>query len=188
MEIVQKATSRPAKHNLSPINILHALTGLKPGDVAPIILPEVEGYTRDAFKCCIPKHRDASIRLEANDKSLVKIYSDGSAMEEGVGAAAVLVDSILGETRVCKFHLGKVAEHTGYEAEVVGLMLALHQITELPHRCAVTVYTDNQSGLNAINPPPESPAGYLVQGIVAQMIGLRESRPNFARGIVFRWI
>ena len=59
VEIVRKATSRPAKHNLSPIDILHALTGLKPGDVAPIILPAVEDYTLglQLFSLCLVKIR-----------------------------------------------------------------------------------------------------------------------------------
>ena len=188
VEVVRKATSRPAKHNLSPIDILHALTSLKQGDIAPIILPVVEDFTRDAFNCHIPKDRETSIRMEATDEALVKVYTDGSATATGVGASAVLIDSISGVTQVRKFHLGNPTDHIGYEGEVVGLTLALHQIVELPHRNSISIYTDNQAGLKAINAPPEGNAGYLIQNLVVQMKAIRERRPNFARGIVFRWI
>jgi ribonuclease HI len=90
-------------------------------------------------------------------------------METGVGAAAVVVDSTTGGTQVRKFHLGKTTDHIGYEAEVIGLTLAIHQIAELPHRGPTSVYTDNQAGLKAINTPPDGPAGYLIQNIVKQM-------------------
>jgi ribonuclease HI len=188
VEVVRKATSRPAKHHLSPIDILHALTGLKQGDIAPIILPVVEDYTRDAFRCVIPKDRDTSIRMEEADKAAVKVYTDGSAMEAGVGASAVVIDSTTGATQVRKFHLGKTTDHIGYEAEVIGLTLAIHQIAELPHRGPTSIYTDNQAGLKAINSPPDGPAGYLIQNIVKQMKDLRERCPIFARDITFRWI
>lgn len=67
-------------------------------------------------------------------------------------------------------------------------MLALHQIAQLPQQCLVSVYTDNQSLLGAIYSPPDGSVGYLVQEIVAQMKALRERRPIFAKGIIFRWI
>jgi hypothetical protein len=76
VNVVQNAVNKPAKRLLSPIDILHALTGLKPGEIAPIILPVVEDYTRDAFKCYISKDRETSIREEAADNASVKIYTD----------------------------------------------------------------------------------------------------------------
>jgi ribonuclease HI len=188
VEVVRKATHKPAKRHLSPIDILHALTGLKQGDIAPIILPVIEDYTRDAFKCIIPKDRETSIRMEEADQATVKVYTDGSAMEAGVGASAVVVDTTTGRTQVRKYHLGKTTDHIGYEAEVIGLTLAIHQIAELPHRGATSIYTDNQAGLKAINTPPDGAAGYLIQNIVKQMKDLRERRPIFARNITFRWI
>lgn len=69
MEVVQRVTTRPAKRHLSLIDTLHALTGLKPGDIAPIILPAVEDDTRNGFRRYIAKDRDASIRVEAADKA-----------------------------------------------------------------------------------------------------------------------
>jgi ribonuclease HI len=148
----------------------------------------VEDYTRDVFKCHIPKDREASIRLEAADEAPVKVYTDGSAMETGVGASAVLIDATSGATPVRRFHLGNPADHIGYEAAVIGLTLALHQIAGLPHRDAISVYSDNQAGIKAFNAPPEGNAGYLVQHNVKQMKAIRERRPNFAKGITFGWI
>ena len=152
------------------------------------IQADVCGTVKCSFRCYIAKDRDASMHVEAADKAPVKVYTDGSAVNGGVGASAVLMTAPAGHQQVRKHYLGTEAEHMNYEAEVVGLMLAIHQIVESPQQGLVSIYTDNQSVLKAINSPPEGPAGYLTQEIVSQMKALRERRPNFARGIIFRWI
>jgi ribonuclease HI len=99
-----------------------------------------------------------------------------------------MINTESGQTKVRRMHLGKEADHTGYEAEIVGLLLALHQASQIPQRCPVSIYSDNQGGLKVINTPPEGPAGYLVQELVTLMTALRERRPVFAKTIAFRWI
>jgi hypothetical protein len=53
-----------------------------------------------------------------------RVYSDGSAIDGGVGGAAVLMegDRVVEERR---FHLGSTEEHMVYEGEIVGMILAV---------------------------------------------------------------
>lgn len=51
----------------------------------------------------------------------IRVYSDGSAIDGGIGGAAVLMegDEVVDERR---FYLGKTEEHTVYEGEIVGMI------------------------------------------------------------------
>ena len=60
----------------------------------------------------------------------VIIYSDGSGFEEKVGSAAVTHDDT-GRRLTRRLYLGKLAHHTVYESEVVGIMLAADIIREI---------------------------------------------------------
>ncbi|KAG1879044.1 hypothetical protein F4604DRAFT_1507954, partial [Suillus subluteus] len=57
-------------------------------------------------------------------KEELRVYSDGSAIEGGVGGAAVLME---GDKMVDKrrLYLGRVEEHTVYKGEIVGMILAV---------------------------------------------------------------
>jgi hypothetical protein len=69
------------------------------------------------------------------------VYADGSATEQG-GAAATT--NQLGSA--LNFHLGTTNAHIAYEAEIVGLLLALHLLISTAHVCtAATVYIVNQA-------------------------------------------
>ena len=57
------------------------------------------------------------------------MYSDGSGIDGQVGEAAVLFRRNR-EPKVLRFHLGTATDHTVYEAELIGLMLALHLLRD----------------------------------------------------------
>ncbi|KAG1806373.1 uncharacterized protein HD556DRAFT_1302865 [Suillus plorans] len=60
---------------------------------------------------------------EAADEE-VRIYSDGSAIDRGVGAAAVLTREGR-KLKILHFHLGPALQHTVYKAEIVEMILAV---------------------------------------------------------------
>ncbi|KAK6968920.1 hypothetical protein R3P38DRAFT_3149464 [Favolaschia claudopus] len=69
------------------------------------------------------------------------VYTDGSGFEGGVGAAAVAMkDGAVGDTRA--FHLGSSGEHTVFEAEVTGAILALDIIGNTPRLTDVDIFMD----------------------------------------------
>ena len=62
------------------------------------------------------------------EPGVAQLYSDRLGLDGQVGAAAVLF--MQGEEpKVMRFHLRTIADHTVYEAELVGLLLALHLCT-----------------------------------------------------------
>lgn len=66
-----------------------------------------------------------------------------------VGAAAVLVRQ--GATdNIARYHLGPDTEHEVYEAEIVGLQLALHLLENERDAEKVEIYVDNQAVLKTL--------------------------------------
>ncbi|KIK76287.1 hypothetical protein PAXRUDRAFT_36929 [Paxillus rubicundulus Ve08.2h10] len=63
-----------------------------------------------------PKWQPDVIIDAKDDTEDVCLYSDGSGLEGGIGGAA---------KKTLRFHLGKVTEHTVYEGEFVGMILAM---------------------------------------------------------------
>ncbi|KAF8597945.1 hypothetical protein BDV93DRAFT_451977, partial [Ceratobasidium sp. AG-I] len=69
---------------------------------------------------------------------------DGSMVNGKVGAAAVLIKQGAMD-KTAKFHLGPDTEHEVYEAELIGLQLALHLLSQEREVRKVEIYVDNQA-------------------------------------------
>lgn len=79
-----------------------------------------------------------------------KVYSDGSVMDGGVGAAAVLFENGR-EKSMIRMYLGTQADaHNAYEAELVGISLALELIRREMAVEDVMLYGDHQGAFSAI--------------------------------------
>jgi ribonuclease HI len=112
--------------------------------------------------------RKESIRAEATDEADFKIFTDGSGIDNEIGAAAVLYrKGRMMSARRIKAYLGHSSEHNTYEAEAVGIILATWLIRQHPKTAGkkVTIYTDNQAVLSAITDVKKSSGQYLIQAI-----------------------
>jgi len=114
-----------------------------------------------------------------------RIYSDGSDIDEGVGAAAVLVAPER-EPKVLRYHLGPSTRHTVYEGEIVGLNLGI----ELLHRelsCArASAAADNLASLHASKNRKPHPAHYMIDQLLQAIERLERRHPNI--DLTLRWV
>jgi ribonuclease HI len=132
----------------------------------------------------IDNSREDSIKFESTDEADFKIFSDGSGHDNGIGSAAILYTK--GRSRPIRSiqaFLGTSDKHNTYEAEVVGVILALWLIQNTPETLGqkVTLYIDNQALIKAIPTPKATPAQYLLNSlrIAANGTGCR---------LTIRWI
>ena len=95
------------------------------------------------------------------------VYSDGSAIEGGVGAAAILYRN--GRKKVLRYKLGKEKHHTVYEAELVGLYLGHHLLRNEKNIGKVIFAADSQAALVTLDKKPRS--GY---DIAEKMMDIEE--------------
>ncbi|RPD54989.1 hypothetical protein L227DRAFT_510637, partial [Lentinus tigrinus ALCF2SS1-6] len=78
----------------------------------------------------IASSKDDAAESEARwaQRNGIRVYSDGSELEGGVGAAAVLFNERSRDWTSLRLHLGSADEHTVYEAETVGAILGTELI------------------------------------------------------------
>ncbi|TFK58496.1 ribonuclease H-like protein, partial [Pluteus cervinus] len=105
------------------------------------------------------------MKEELVDKAKWKVYTDGSAIDGGVGAAAVLFED--GKTDAGKaltLHLGPTEHHTVYEGEAVGGILAAKLLQEQDIKVdeGISIYVDNQSVISGAKKIHNRSAQYLL--------------------------
>src|SRR6266481_5437211 len=98
---------------------------------------------------------DGGIAEIAEDE--VQIFSDGSGQDGKVGAAVVMCkwgkrDKIL------RYSLGTLMEHTVFEAEAVGVLMALHLLRNKWGIRRATIHLDNQAVLGVLSICKPKPA------------------------------
>ena len=85
-----------------------------------------------AMEVQILEGREEAIEEVTKVRCEVQVYVDGSGINGGVGAVAVLFRNGH-EKRVLTKHLGKGKDHTVFEAEVVGLTFAAELVRAEAH-------------------------------------------------------
>lgn len=116
----------------------------------------------------------------------IRAYSDGSSIEGGVGAAAVIMrgEEVIKSRR---FYLGKDTEHTVYEGELVGMILAVQLLKEEGGERGGTMSlgVDNQAAIRATSAFRSQPGHYLMDMFHDD---LRRVIPaNDGRKLIIRW-
>lgn len=96
-----------------------------------------------------------------------RVYSDGSGLNNKIGAAAVLYRPN-GSTRTLRYHLGSADQHTIYESEAVGLLLAANLILDEPDiDVPISIFVDNQAAIKSSDIFQTRSGHYLIDNFQA---------------------
>lgn len=166
--IARKAASRFLKTHRSPLHLLFFTTKINPKNIETIPAARRHPTYQPTTKTHIANNTDEALQ-EANrthNATRYKVYCDGSGFEGGTGAAAILYRG----NRIIKklqLYIGPITEHTVYESELIGLLLALHLLSMLtcliPNTAVIGL--DNQAAIKAINNQEPKQASYLLDQI-----------------------
>ena len=125
--------------------------------------------------------------IETHLHTQYKVYTDGSSFEGGVGAAAILYknNQIM---KICQYHLGSSTEHTVYEAELIGIILALFLLMNLYCQMCNTIVIglNNQASIRALANQDSKPAQYLLDHIHTTVENLQEKQDKIQNTSKFR--
>jgi ribonuclease HI len=117
--------------------------------------------TPPLFTTNIADSREESKTDNAADKADIKVYTDGSGIEGKVGAAAVLYKNGICAQSL-RYQLGTLEEHITYEAEAVGVTLALELITRERGTATATILLDNQAVIQSLSHVHAKPAQHII--------------------------
>jgi ribonuclease HI len=115
-----------------------------------------------------------------------KIYSDGSAQEGKVGAAAVLICPGKAPHKL-HFHLRTTEQHTIFEAELVGLLMGLHLIKTEKKQTSFALGADNLAALTAAATPSNKSGHYLADTFLTTAFKLRKTYRTANYALTLRW-
>ena len=140
------------------------------------------------FQTYIASTDKDAIKDYENNKDETKIFTDGSCTEGKVGAAAILY---VNNTQIAKlrYHLGSAREHTVFEAELVGLILAVHLLATnelVPY--PASIFVDNQAAILASQRPTSKPGHYLSVMFRDIMKEVIEFHDLDKKDVTIRWI
>jgi ribonuclease HI len=185
----KRSTKRYTKRHCTPLHTLLGLFTIDPSQMEKVPVVRVHPKERGSppVRIDIPPNKDASKRADTAAMEKIKVYSDGSAHNGEVGAAAILKREGKPD-RVLKLHLGTTEQHTVYEAELVGMIMGLHLIkTEWTGRHACVLNVDNQAALVAIRTDLNKPGQHLAEEVLKMTKQIKKKRGNGRNKLTFRW-
>ena len=152
------------KRHTTPIHTLFHIFNIQPANVETVI-PTIQCLNAvTSFITEIADTWDESKQANIEDTVDTHIYADGSGIDGMAGAAAVLYKSeqIISSLRYC---LGTLEEHTTYEAEGVGVLLALKLLQRERGIKSASIRLDNQGILQSLAYIRSKPGQYILKQI-----------------------
>ena len=125
--------------------------------------------TTNKFTLTINSNRKESIALENNDNAEYNLFSDESGQENRIGSAAILYKKgRSSQVKSLKAYLGTSDEQNTYKAKIIGAITALWllQTTLDTISKKVSLYTDNQSIIDALSTPKLTSGQYLINTLI----------------------
>jgi len=181
---VTQAVNRYVKHHHALLHeILHAFR------IHPAEYESIKPCTRGlkhmhTFTTHIPGSKEEA-KLEAvADRSEVSVFSDRSGHEGGIGALAVLYRG-RAEKRMLRKFMGSEETHTVFEAEVLGLSLAMEMLKGETLVQSLTIGVNSQAVMWATWHRSTTPGQYLIEMFHRQITAIQGKHPGIE--ITLRW-
>ena len=159
---IHRAARRDVKRHRTAIHrLLHGLA-VKPAKIETISPHSVHPTALTPFLTQIAASKEDAVLEFAQCHTQTMIFTDGSCHDGKVGAAAAL---FINHEHVAtmRYHLGNATDHTVFEAEAVGLILAAQLL--LKHNAVTfpaTIFADNQAVIRSSSKPSARPGHYLL--------------------------
>ncbi|KAF5327397.1 hypothetical protein D9619_004072 [Psilocybe cf. subviscida] len=189
-----RATRHIIKKQLSPLQqMAQRYPKINPDQIEKIGHEKRPVSFTPVFVTDIAATRQESINIENNDKARYKIYTDGSGMEGQVGAAALLFEDDHTEPIATRhYHLGPASQYTTYDAEWVGILLAVWLLTTAINQARIgisniRIYADNQSVIQTLEKGKPGPAQHIADAVQDIAETTRNKGPRIKKFDI-RWI
>ena len=175
------------RHKSALHHLIHSLK-IKPSEIETIQTHPTKPNTLPPLTTCIASSKAKTIEQLQELAGRTQVYTDGSCIEGQVGAAAVLYVDDRHVAMSC-YHLGPESEHTVFEAELVGLILAAHLLnTSEEVTLPATILADSQAAIQASERPTAKSGHYLCLFFRSLLRKMHHENGTTRKDITLQWI
>jgi ribonuclease HI len=109
----------------------------------------------------IASTKEDAVKAEKKDSSTYKVFTDGSGIDGRIGASAVLFEHGV-ELGALRLYLGNAEDHTVFEGEGIGGVLAMVLLERLEQLSGpVSIYVDSQPAIRATQARTSTPSHWI---------------------------
>ena len=122
------------------------------------------------IKTIIAKTREEAEQSAKDNESNIRIYTDESSHDGGVGAATILMQGI-SPVKIMRYHLGRDTKHTVYKSKCIGQTLTLKMLQKLGQDLDgldIMIAMDNQAILQSYSARKVTSGSYLIKDAIMQ--------------------
>ncbi|KAI0062417.1 hypothetical protein BV25DRAFT_628367 [Artomyces pyxidatus] len=141
------------------------------------------------FPVYIAMDRKAALVEQSAIRDQIEVYSDGSRINGGVGAAAVLYRAgSKSVTATLRKHLGRATQYTAYDAEVLGMILALELLLRESSARRASIRLDCIEALRATQASrAQDGLGLYLVDVLRERVGVVKQKHQGLK-LVGRWV
>jgi len=150
------------KHHPSPLHRLMNEFQVNPTKMEKILPMHHYLKWKADIETHIVHNMEEAVKEDAAAGEEWRVYLNRSVVDDGVGGAAVLMREGV-EVMERRFHLGTKKEHTVYEGEIVGMILAVQLLCKAgTTRGTMALRVDNQAAIRATSTFNSQAGHYLI--------------------------
>jgi ribonuclease HI len=181
----EAATTPFAKSSKSPLHHLIYAYDISPKRLETIRPIRQGPKWQPTFPAAIALNKEAALWSEKLNRDHIQVYSDGSALDNRVGATAILFCNGI-QKAVLRKYLGTATEHTVYEAKVVGIGLGIELIQRERTNGAASIAIDSKAAIQATQVTSARPGAYLLD--LMHGAAQRLQKTQLGLHLKLRWI
>ena len=185
--IYQTRARRYIEVHRAPLHELAAMYGIVPGRVEVLdpvcTLPPQEIKATITLAGSNDEHDEEAVVEDGE----VQLFSDGSGLDGSIGAVAVMYNDGR-EVKVLRYCLGTLTDHTVFEAEATGVLLALHMLWTERNVKKATIWLDNQAVLGALTTRKPKPGQNIIDEVISQVEYVWQRATNPAFRLEIGWV
>jgi ribonuclease HI len=183
---IREAAAKPQlKRHPSQLHLLCAKFKLEPDWIETIPAFRHSSGWKPDVKVVITADKEQALEEARAARERIQVYTDGSVIDGGVGAAA---DLWIGRSRDLEVrrHLGEGRHFTIFEAELMAIAIALGILIRRRIDEPVMIGVDSQAAIKALLHRRPGVAGYLADAIHRRVAEARSKHAGLE--ITLRWV
>lgn len=158
---IRWATNHYVKWHRSPLHELTRYFDVQPETLETIKAVRFPPYWKTKVEVEIAETMQEAMTMEWMDRSEVRAYGDGSGIDGGIGAAAIIYKRDQ-RVKTLRLKVGSAKEHEVYNGEGLALTLCLEPLRNMSNIKSMSISIDNTAAIQATTLLQPAPSHHII--------------------------